>query len=517
MSQVNAVQVRDGMAWATGIEAANRPSENPWIWFFEALQGDFNENRSTAQIVTDAAISMIPGVDQICDLRDLVANSKTLAKDPDDKWAWVSLSLTLIGLLPVVGSLLKGVLKIFFSFVRRCDGVGVAKAVAHGMTWVVTFLRRRDVQQYLRKKNIDEVINWAAVQVRLVRGNLDVPKLLGALDKCILVFERCVNKVSLLPKIGDTAKDALANVKRMQLGAEKGLNGAYETVVNVLDEIVQALERTFIHSRSGILDVGNIHFRGALPESVALTLMKTAAKLPPWLSKGASTISEASLEEYAPIVAAQVRRGWPALTEQNIKSFHRILKGEIVGPARLYRIVAPNSRAMGDCWVSEEVFKRLQNSKDPRTAWRKHLAVWPDWNVNGQFVIYDVKPGETLKVWRGPASSQTREKLPDKYLEGGWEQIVFKVDWTDARNDVVRYYKENRVSDNVITTSLDKAEYDKLSKADQSQYAQVREKINHENISGPFETKWGYTDFDNKGFEVAVGLPAFPGQITELR
>jgi hypothetical protein len=44
----------------------------------------------------------------------------------------------------------------------------------------------------------------------------------------------------------------------------------------------------------------------------------------------------------------------------------------------------------------------------------------------------------------------------------------------------------------------------------------IREKINHPNISGPFETGWGYTDFDGAGFADKIGLPDLTGQITAI-
>lgn len=45
----------------------------------------------------------------------------------------------------------------------------------------------------------------------------------------------------------------------------------------------------------------------------------------------------------------------------------------------------------------------------------------------------------------------------------------------------------------------------------------IREKINHPNISGPFETGWGYTDFGGAGMSGRIGLPALPGQLTTLK
>jgi hypothetical protein len=44
----------------------------------------------------------------------------------------------------------------------------------------------------------------------------------------------------------------------------------------------------------------------------------------------------------------------------------------------------------------------------------------------------------------------------------------------------------------------------------------VRETINHPNINGPFDTGWGYTDFDGAGFADKIGLPDLPGQTTML-
>src|ERR1700712_4851773 len=79
-----------------------------WQWLWETLQGDFNEEPTTGQIVTGAVISMIPIVDQIGDIRDLIANCRKINEDTEDTWAWVALALTLIGLFPVLGSLVKG-------------------------------------------------------------------------------------------------------------------------------------------------------------------------------------------------------------------------------------------------------------------------------------------------------------------------------------------------------------------------------------------------------------------------
>ncbi|NUT63281.1 hypothetical protein [Herbaspirillum sp. C9C3] len=518
MADVNSTQLRDALAWVTDDQKkAQEPSTNPFVWFWEAMQGDFNEERSTGQLMTDAAISMIPLVDQVCDVRDLIANCNKLRKDTSDTWAWVALALTLIGLFPTLGSLVKGVLKIFFHFIRRMGGDATIKAIDAAMTLVVGFLRRRDVQKYLRQLKVDEVFKWLANEIKIVRGKVNVSSLLRAFDRGIGALEQLAAKVAWVPNIGAKAKHYLEEVHNIRRLADKHLGEALRPVQNAMDSIIMRLERESLERQRGIINLNNIHYRGALPEAEAVKLMRETEPPPSWLSKGKD-------QEYPGLVPSEsklyvdekVAEGWPALLPHNVKSFNTLIADEIRGPARLYRILSPNSRAMSDCWVTEDVFKQLQAAADPRAAWRKHLAVWPDWNVNGQFVIYDIKPGESLKVWRGKASTQFKDSLTDRHLEGGWEQIVFNVPRNDARNDTMLYYPRHGDASQKLQNALSTAEYGKLDAAQRENYVGLRESINHPNISGPFDTGWGYSDFGGAGLGEKIGLPSLPGQTTKL-
>jgi len=392
----------------------------------------------------------------------------------------------------------------------------VIKAVDAAMTWVITFLRRRDVQKYLRELQVDEVFKWLSTEIKTVRAKVNIKALLNAFDKGIRVMERLANKVSLVPTVGKRTKAALEQVKNVRLIADKHLADAIKPVSDILDTIVLRLEREMLEKQYGIVNANNVHFRGALPDTIAVKLMRKANPMPDWLSRGAKEEwIKAEYNRYKTVVDAKVKDGWPSLSKQNVESFHTLSAAEITGPARLYRILAPNSRGMSDCWVTEEIFKKIQTSSDPRSAWRKYLAVWPDWNVNGQFVIYDVKAKETLKVWRGPASSQVRADLPNRHLEGGWEQIVFSIDRKDIRNDTMHYYKTR--DNKPLKDWISQDEFNKLNSEKKKAYTAIREQINHRSISGPFETGWGYTDFEGKGFLEKVGLPNLPGQTTTVK
>lgn len=507
-------EIRAALAWETDTRPPTEKNTLEWLW--EAIQGDFNEDRSTGQIAFDAAISMIPVVDQICDLRDLIANSTQIAQSAegdDNTWKWVALALTLIGLFPVLGSLVKGVLKIFFTFVRRHGIDHLTKAVDEAMTWVITYLRKPEVQDHLRQLKVDEVFEWLADAVQEVRARVTVEQLLATFDTGIAALRQLTAKVAWIPRIGARARRTVANVEAVRQRAEEGFSAVIALIHRQLDVFIHKLRMAHMMRRAGIVDVRSVHFRGTLPETRAVTLMRTADPLPPWLSKGQTgKWAEQRLEAGKRLLAKHPE--WPSLNDKNIRSFHRMTAVEIRGPARLYRVTSPSNGAMSDCWVPEDVWEKILAAPDPKAAWRRYCGVWPDWNPNGQFVVLEVKPGETLRAWRGPAASQVKDKNLnlDAHLEGGWDQVIIKADV--AHLDSTRYYARAGNGEALLPPGLTRAEWERLSPAERSAYTPIREQINHPGIRGPLDTGWGATDFDAQLNDARIGLPALPGQIT---
>ena len=507
--------IRGALEWETGSKAPS--DKNTWVWLWESIQGDFNDNRSTGQIAFDAAISMIPVVDQVCDARDIIANCKSIAQSEehdDNTWKWVALALTLIGLFPSLGSLVKGVLKIFFTFVRRYGMNHLIKAVDEAMTWVITLLRKRDVQKYLRQHKVDEVFKWLADAVREIRGKVSVAALLTAFDKAIGILKGLLSKITWLPKVGERAKQTIALVEKIRKQADAQLAKAIAPIQKILDRIIHRLDMEHMVQRSGILNASNVHFRGTLPEAEAVSLMRKAEPLPPWLSKGREgKWAEQDVDDGKQLLADYP--DWPKLNDKNIKSFHSMTNVEIKGPAKLFRVTSPSNGAMGDCWVPEDVWKKILASPDPKAAWRKYSAVWPDWNPNGQFVVLEIKEGETLKAWRGPAASQAKPRGTNlnAHLEGGWDQVIVKVGGNQW--DSTRYYmRGGGHGEKLHPPGLSRAEWEALSDAKKKAYTPIREKINHPNIKGPLDTGWGPTDFDAQLRDAKIGLPALSGQVT---
>lgn len=515
---VTDAQLRDALAWEGG--SVPPDDKSTWEWLWEAVQGDFNEARSTGQIAFDAAVSMVPGVDQVCDVRDIIANCKAIAQaeeDSDNTWLYVSLGLTLIGLFPTLGSLVKGVLKLFFVFVRRYGLDHVTKAVDEGMSWVITYLRKREVQRYISDRHIDEVFKWLAEQVRVLKGKVTVAALLANFDRGIATMKALLGKVTWLPgDIGTRAQAKIDMVLAVRKKADAPLQKAFAPLQRVLDAIIHRLEMESLVYRHGVVDVNNIHFRGTLPQTRAVTLMRKTEPMPTWLSKGRDgKWPGMELEDGEIVVSKMKKQGWPDLPDNKIETFHKLAAAEIKGPAKLYRVTSPGNGAAGDFWMTEDVWKKIQNSPDPKAAWRKYCAVWPDWNANGQFTVLEIPPGERLKVWQGPAASQKKLDQPDfnAHLEGGWDQVWVKME--ASQWDTTRYYmRGGGHGEKLHPPGLSREQWDALSPAKKRAYAPIRERINHPTVKGPLDTGWGTTDFDAQLRDAKIGLPALPGQLT---
>ena len=79
-------------------------------WTWGSLQGDFQEDPSLGQIAFGTVITLIPIVDQVCDVRDISANLGKLIIDSryNEAGVWIGLTLSIVGAFPEVGSLIKG-------------------------------------------------------------------------------------------------------------------------------------------------------------------------------------------------------------------------------------------------------------------------------------------------------------------------------------------------------------------------------------------------------------------------
>ena len=103
--------------WSNITDAAD------WVW--GVLKGDFEEDPDTSQIIGRMILTMIPGIDQLADVQDIVNVLYRLVwkREWDNPTHWIILLITLIGLVPVLGSLAKGILKMVLKKVGDLPGL----------------------------------------------------------------------------------------------------------------------------------------------------------------------------------------------------------------------------------------------------------------------------------------------------------------------------------------------------------------------------------------------------------
>ncbi|OEE63675.1 hypothetical protein A1OK_18885 [Enterovibrio norvegicus FF-454] len=211
-----------------------------WIW--EALQGDFNTNQTTGQIAANAALGIIPIVDQILDCRDLIANCRHIHKNRSDVTAWVALCFTLIGLIPSLGSVAKGVLKILFLFVRKAGG-NVAAAIRPAMAPIISFLQNEKIRKLFDIPRIDIALRKIAEAIKSIRGEVTATALKGYLDNIADALTDLVSQIRYLApaSVKVWLDESVRLVRAVQESADRMLEPAIAPVQRILSDIEEAL------------------------------------------------------------------------------------------------------------------------------------------------------------------------------------------------------------------------------------------------------------------------------------
>lgn len=402
-------------AW---LESGRKNLEAAAQWIWEVLQGDFNDNASTAQVATGTVISMIPFVDQICDVRDLVANCRKINDEPNSSWHWVSLVLTLIGLFPALGSLVKGSLKVMFSAYRKgAAASGVAPRldiyVGTSISQLNKFLARPEVGKVLVVLKWDNPYRTLAKEITRVAEKLNVGALKSALNEAISAAQSMLELVQRWGSSG-VAKKAQAlidSVDSVRRGADRHLANALKPVKDYLFCTARRLEVDADKAHRAYLNSVNPHaFKKLSSPEEEIKAYEKHGK-PDWVSD-TGIIPYQALRE-----PPTAKKGWPST--KAFDTFHSMRASTIPPGTKLYRIVDPTSKDNSICWMREEEFKQLKS----KAEWREKFGVWAHWNANGEYVTYTVPDGSGLNAWEGITASQ-RLDTTDYVVKGGATQLV---------------------------------------------------------------------------------------------
>lgn len=483
-----------------------------WVW--EALQGDFNPNRSMGQIGTDMVVCLIPGVDTVMDVRDLIANIIAIVRAPASGFAWFSLVLTLVGFIPELGSVVKGVVKIVFVRLRPLikhaeDLTNASKMVKHldnafdeALGDIVTYLRDPQVQRFLTKARIPDVVKFAAKSIRTTADIINPAMLKKLFDKQAKITRAILEMIHpLLPKGASTRiKQLIDGTAFIQREFVKRVDQYMGPLRAMMQRLAQRLDDLYWVAWTQQVNKGWI---APLSERGSRRLI--ANHQPKWVK----TTAHVRYEQYDADTfrrSARYKSGKaasaPELKDGEMASFSNLVSRPVKARAlhdgeTLYRIVDPTSGAMSASWINQNVWDQIHALPiaERRAFWRSKLAVKPEWNQNGQFIKYThnrARDGDIV-VWEGPTAAQflDKNKRPEAgYLEGGLDQIQWRPGQQikGAKGD--DFTDPIRAPDMVEGGAMD---------------TRFRRKINDPRMQGPFETGWGYKDFEDQ--HDLIGLP----------
>ena len=442
-------EFENALAWFTAaparwVRSAKKDMSAAAEWIWEVLQGDFADDHTTAQAVTGTVISMIPLVDQICDVRDVVANCRKINQDTSNRWAWFALVLTLIGLFPTVGSLAKGCFKILFAYGRK-GMFSAGKAALDNNLWKATtpfvesgirklndFLARPQVRRAMAALRIDNPYVYLARELRRLSGSLNVAKLTKAFDEAIGALQKLLR---LVQRWGGAAMQTragqlLQSVQGVRQAANAKLAEVLKPAQDWLNRLAQRLDVEHRVANGARTNAVNPHgFQRFSLDAEIEALMRH----PPEYVKIVKAGKYPEMRNAPNVPSGHFGIGHRAQAplKNAFKTFHHASPDVLSPGTVLYRVLDPKSGDNSICWMTKSEFDKLHG----KTEWRDRFAVWRNWNHNGEVVTYKVPPGEGLRVWRGPTASQPLQdnagnlvRANDKgdgfWLQGGAEQII---------------------------------------------------------------------------------------------
>lgn len=495
--------LKAALAFFSAAKDGSEAAKNVGIWLWEVLKGDFHEDPSIGQIATGTVISMIPLVDQICDVRDFFACANQIRDKPNDNMPKVMMAITIIGVIPVAGSLAKGTLKIILSIIRRSfrnvppnfyKSVKFEKVfddnLEKALKQVRIFFNRSDVLKYISFKKIGDPYKYVAKELeKLISQASKNSNIIVEKSKFLLKqFDQLIGYVERLGGNSKLVQQALEEQKKLRHFVNNELpkylqnNEILNAALKMLKKIQRRLEIESDMAFRATVNKKNLD-KVWFPYLDELEQMKK--KTPSWADKNRKPIKNQAHAFAKPPKneIEKLKEGYPDIGKdfmtfaKDAAKATEFKEGEV-----LYRIISPGSADNSVCWMRESEFKKLSNKDD----WRRYFAVWGSWNSNGEYVTYTVPKGG-LKGWEGAAGSQVMNTAKPKVKPAN----ITDEEWSKKLKEAEDFSLEGGAIQIVIDPKM----------------------LQVSNIGARKPTGWGYGD-DELGHTVdLVGVPELKNNV----
>ena len=495
-------QTLDALNEVHGQEKPDDVGLGEWIW--GALQGDFNAERSSGQIGFDMVVSLIPVVDTLCDLRDLCANVRQYRKDPANKVTLFFIATTVVGFIPEFGTVVKSALRLVWVYlkplVKHADDItntsklmtAAGRACDAALPKITEYLQHNRVAKWATEGKLPDIYQFVAKTIREAGDKLSPAKLKAMLDEKFDDLKALLGKIR--PIVPSHIRERLDELLKFVDAKRRVITSAVQSYAKPVQTVLKVIAKK-LDDQAWKVETYRTNRGWIAPISQSGSAKLINAKPPKWAKKRTQEMKFPPLEMKPERIEElmQAHPNHPRIGESIVKTFAnkagKIRADTIKGPTKLYRVVDPSNEGAGIFWMTEAEFKAIKN----RDEWRSKFAVKPEWNQNGWVVEYEVRAGEELPVWRGPAASQELDGT-DYYLEGGGEQIVFFPGKRDEMVDALP--RINRETGLPVETreGLDRrVEFTDVT--GEMAPAKLRSRIVDQHIKGPTETGWGASDY----------------------
>ena len=241
-------------------ESETDGGNNPFKILFGALQGEWNENQTLPVAITGLVISLIPVIGQFADARDLAAYAYRIIfkKQYNDPLNWVGLTLSLVGVVPLVGDLAKFIVKNYKLLKESLSISGKLEEVLQGIRAIrPEFLDIAKAKSLVAEKWPEAVTkgkeSWNTALDQLSRWLDNIPDILFAkeqeqLRQAIAEVRSQSNKLSeafneIKSKIDEILDEIDLNISLPPLLANKGRHLIHTPREQALRELLEEARR----------------------------------------------------------------------------------------------------------------------------------------------------------------------------------------------------------------------------------------------------------------------------------